>query len=109
MMNIAMAKVVVGMVGASGAVGPAREADDAELAQAGLAEAGAWSPMGWVRGRWQLVRGHFAPTAGGRAADVAFAATAIAVAQGVMPPQVALTEGLNADSAAITDSRPAVE
>lgn len=108
MMNIAMAKVVVGMVGASGAVRPAHEADDAELAQAGLAAAGAWSPLGWVRGRWQLVRSHFAPVTGGRTADVAFAATAIVMAQGVMPSQVALTEGLNAGSAQMTDSRPAV-
>ena len=108
MMNIAMAKVVVGMVGASGSVGPAREADDAELAQAGLAGAGAWSPMGWVRGRWQQVRGRMAPAKGARTADAAFAATAIAVVQGVMPSQVALTEGLNADRATITDSRPAV-
>lgn len=108
MMNIAMAKVVVGMVGASGSVGPAREADDAELAQAGLAGAGAWSPMDWVRGRWQQVRGSMAPATGARTADAAFAATAIAVVQGVMPSQVALTEGLNADRATITDSRPAV-
>ncbi len=105
MMNIAMAKVMVGIVGTSGSVGPGHEADDAELAQAGLAGAGAWSPMSWVLGQWQRVRGHMAPAT---TADVAFAATAIAVAQGVMPSQAVPTEGLTPERATITDSAHAV-
>ena len=108
MMNIAMAKVMVGIVGSSGSVGPAHEADDAELAQAGLDTAGAWSPMSWVRGQWQRVKGRMAPATGARTADVAFAATAIAVAQGVLPSQAVPAEGLTPERAMITDNAPAV-
>lgn len=106
MMNIAMAKVVVGLVGAARPAGPMCEADDAELAQAGLAEVGAWSPLAWIKGRLQRVRGQAAPTTGARPADVALAATAIAMAQGVMPSAVVLSEGGHADPVAIADSRP---
>lgn len=103
MMNIEMAKVMVGIVGASSAAKAGEEADDAELAQAALAKAGAWSPLRRVLAGWHWMRGHIAPATGTRTADAAFAATAIAVVQGVMPSQPVPEEGLKPEQAIITD------